>query len=163
MCATRTMIRSGSRTRGMAEAAAPQPGIEILLSTARFCRTPIPAHIRRVLRRMPPTAVRLPCLFRTAAALPQRPLARPSAGEDRLRFRLLRMPVCRRRRLPPLCSLRAENRIRRKLRLKKPSETPLSPDTQPPRDHRFQTAKQLETRQSMVKSVVFSVSSVIHF
>lgn len=84
-------------------------------------------------------------------------------AKNRLRFRQLRMPVRRRRSLPPLCSLRAENRIRRKLRLKRPSETPLSPDTQPPRDHRFQTAKQLETRQSMVKSVVFSVSSVIHF
>ena len=163
MCATRTMIRSGSRTRGMAEAAVSQPGIEILLSAARFCRTPVPAHIRRVLRQMPPTAVRLPCLFRTAAALSQRLLARPPAGKGLLRFWLLRKVVCRRRSLPPLSSLRTGNQILRKLRLKRPSETSLSPDTQSPPSRRFQTAKQRETRRSMVKSVGFSVSSVIHF
>ena len=129
----------------------------------RFCRTPVPAHIRRVFRQMPPTAVRLPCLFRTAAALPQRPLVRPPTGKGLLRFQLLRKVVCRRRSLPPLSSLRTRNRILRKLRLKRPSETPLSPNTQSPPSRRFQTAKQRETQRFMVKSVSFSVSSVIHF
>ena len=84
-------------------------------------------------------------------------------AKNRLRFRQLRMAVCRRRGLPPVCSLHTGNRIRRTLRLKRPSETSLSPNTQSPPSRRFQTAKQRETQRSMVKSVGFSVSSVIHF
>ncbi|WP_159069882.1 hypothetical protein [Neisseria elongata] len=71
-------------------------------------------------------------------------------------------PAASRRRLHER-SNSAEPAFRRPWGILRPSETSLSPDTQSPPSHRFQTAKQLETRQSMVKSVVFSVSSVIHF
>jgi hypothetical protein len=45
----------------MTESAAPLPGDNAVLPAARFCRTPMSAHIPRTLRRIPPTAVRLPC------------------------------------------------------------------------------------------------------
>ena len=37
--------------------AALQSGGKAVLPAARFCRTPVPAHFRRVLRRMPPAAI----------------------------------------------------------------------------------------------------------